>query len=99
MTEAREPRTIKELRETAERVDKLLCEEDLTVEEVLIVTMMMKETAAANLAARAVMEKIQMDMSKVAEMVKSGDADVRVVELKPQNKKTLPVMPPNSSNN
>jgi hypothetical protein len=99
MTETREPRTIKELRETAERIDKLFREEVLTVEEVLIVIMMTKETAAANLAARAVMDKISTDMSKVRDMVESGNVDVRVVELKPPKEKKLPVMPPSSSNN
>lgn len=98
MTDTKEPRTIKELREVASMIDEMICEVDLTVEEVMIVVMMIKETAAANLAARAVMDKIQIDMKNIAKIVEEG-CDVRVVELKPPNNKKFPVMPLHSSDN
>lgn len=98
MTDTKEPRTIKELREVASKVDDMFCEVDLTVEEVMIVTMMMKETAAANLAARAVMDKIQIDVESLAKMVEGG-CDVRMVKMTPPNKKKFPVIPPHSSDN
>lgn len=98
MTETTEPRTIKELREVAAKVDKVFCEEELSIEEVLIVTMMMRETAAANLSARAVMEKIQVDMAKVVKTIEEG-GEVKLVELKPPKEKKFPVVPPHSSNN
>ena len=92
MTKTTEPCTIEELREVAEKLEKVIFEEDLTVEETLIVLMMMRETAAANLAARAVMDKIQVDMKKVAEMVEAG-GEVKLVQVTPPTtKKTIRVM-------
>ncbi len=82
MTKTTEPRTIKELHEVAEKLEKVIFEEDLTVEETLIVLMIMKETATANLAARAVVDKIQVDMKKVAEMVEAG-GEVKLVQVTP----------------
>jgi len=92
-----EPRTIKELHEVAAKIEKILCEEELTVEETLIVLMVMKDTAAANLAARTVMEKMSVDMEKMLEMVESNP-NIKLVELKPA-KKNIPVVPMHKTSN
>ena len=92
MTKTTEPRTVKELREIAEKLEKVIFEAELTIEETLIVLTMTKEPVTANLAARAVMEKIHVDMKKVAEMVEAG-GEVKLVQVTPPTtKKTIRVM-------